>query len=130
MPGTPAQTSYAARPGMFALNTILTGAVTGGQVLGEWVFPWSAGRIAGMEFNAGVAGTGGGSTVLGIAINGTPIFGSGTPPTLAATSTGRFTQTPPPTRALKYGDLITVSVTTVSTTGHARVSGSLAVEGQ
>lgn len=128
MPGTPGGSSYAA-VSMFPAFSGATGAVTAAQVLSETVFPWFSGRIGGMEFSAVTAGTGGGNTVLDVLLNGTSIWtNAADKPTLLATATGRFTQAAPNVKGLKYGDRLTVIALTVSTTGHARVSGAVALE--
>lgn len=129
MPGFKASSSYAAIGHLPAFSGA-TGAVVANQVLAEMVFPWHSGRIGGAEFYAVTAGTGGGNTVLDILLNGTSIFAAaGDKPTLlAVTAAAAFAMNPPSVRALKFGDRITVIALTVSTTGHARVSGSVALE--
>ena len=94
------------------------------------IFPWHSGKIAGAEFYAVTAGTGGGNTVLDILVNGTSVFGAaGDKPTLlAVTATAPFVMSPPTAKALRFGDRITVICLSVSSTGHARVSGAVALE--
>jgi hypothetical protein len=129
MPGTPGGSSYASL-GVFSAFSGATGAVTAAQVLAEMTFPFAAGKIGGMEFFAVTAGTGGGNTVLDVLLNGTSIWtAAGDKPTLlAVTANGRFTQASPNVKALRYGDRITIIALTVSSTGHARVSGAVALE--
>jgi len=104
------------------------GAMTAAQVLAETTVA-HYGRIGGIIANAVTAGTGGGNTVLDVLLNGTSIFTvTASRPTLLATSTGNFTSKVPNTRGVKPGDRITVICLSVSTTGHARVSGEVCLE--
>jgi hypothetical protein len=127
MPGFKAGSSYAA---LAMVPAFKLAAVAAADVLGEIIFPWHSGRIAGAEFYAVTAGTGAGNTVLDILLNGTSIFAAaGDKPTLlAVTAAGAFAMNPPTVRALKFGDRITVICLSVSSTGHARVSGAVALE--
>lgn len=104
-------------------------AVTAGQFFVEKVVT-SVGRIGGIQANAATAGTGVGNTVLDVLLNGTSIWTvSGDRPTLAAASTGAFASKPPATRlAIKPGDILALKVASISTTGHARLSLSVALE--
>lgn len=89
------------------------------------VFP---GRIGAIKAYAATAGTGGGNGVIDVLLNGTSIWTTaGNRPTLAATSTGEFANTAPDTRGFQPGDRITISGT-ISSTGHARLSISVALE--
>lgn len=128
MPGFRGGSSYAA-VGFLNGFSGATGATTASQVLAEMVFPWDAGRIGGIDANAVTAGTGAGNTVLDVLINGTSIWSNTADrPTLAATSTGRFTMAAANSRGLRYGDRVTITVASVSTTGHARVAASVGLE--
>jgi hypothetical protein len=129
MPGFKAGSSYAAIGALTAFSGA-TGAVVANQVLAEMIFPWHSGHIAGAEFYAVTAGTGGGSTTLDILLNGTSVFAAAgdKPVLLAATAAAAFAMSPPTVKGLKFGDRITIIVLTVSTTGHARVSGAVALE--
>ena len=105
-----------------------TAAVTAGQVLGE-ITVAHYGRINGLAASAVTAGTGAGNTVLDVQKNGTSIYTVvASRPTLAAASTGLFTNKQANVRNLVPGDRITVTCLSISTTGHARVSGQLCIE--
>ena len=106
-----------------------TGAVTAGQVLQEITVAHD-GRIGGIVANGATAGTGAGNTVLDVQINGVSIYTGVTAnrPTLAATSTGLFSNGNPATRELKKGSVLTVVALSISTTGHARISGEVCIE--
>lgn len=135
MPGASAGSSYAACGHLPVFNLA---AVTAAQVLAETFFPWSSGKIAGVSFGAVTPGTGGGNTVLDILINGVSAYTTtaNRPTLLAVTgSTGapasggaRFSAGQPDIRTLRYDDRITVIVQSISSTGHARLSGSVAFE--
>lgn len=129
MPGFKAGSSYAAM-GNVPVFSGATGAVVANQVLAEMIFPWHSGKIAGAEFYATTAGTGGGNTTLDILLNGTSIFAAAgdKPVLLAVTAAAFFAMNPPSVRALKFGDRITVIALSVSTTGHARIAGAVALE--
>lgn len=107
-------------------------AVTANEVLTEYVST-VFGRITGIKFLAVVAGTGAGSTVGDVLINGTSVWATAAnKPTLAAASTGEFNNaTPDPGRpGVRPGDRVTLQINTVpATTGHARVMASAAIEG-
>ena len=106
-----------------------TGAVTAGQVLTEWS-SCVYGRIGGFSAQAQTAGSGAGNTVLDVQITGTSIYTvTASRPTLASASTGQFTNAKANIRAIRPGDRVTVLVLSIpATTGHARVSGTVAVE--
>jgi hypothetical protein len=106
-------------------------AVTAAQVLFEYVSPCFA-RLTGIKFLAVTAGTGGANTVGDVLINGTSVWANvANKPTLAATSTGEFANSVPDpnTRSVRPGDRITLQINTVSTTGHARLMATVALEG-
>jgi hypothetical protein len=103
-------------------------AVTAGQVLSEHVLAHDA-RLGGVAAYASTAGTGLGDTVLDVLKNGTSIWAAtGDRPTLAATSTGAFANAAPSHRAAQAGDLLTLKVASISSTGHARVALAIALE--
>ena len=106
-------------------------AVTAAQVLNEYVVT-CFGRITGIKFLAVTAGTGGGNTVGDVLVNGTSIWATaGNKPTLAAVSTGEFANTvgDPNKVGVRPGDRITLQVTSVSSTGHARLMATVSIEG-
>jgi hypothetical protein len=126
MPGYRGGSSYAAAG---IINGYSAAAVTAGQNLSEARFPWTSGRIGGIEAGAGVAGTGAGTTVLDVLVNGVSIWNTaGDRPTLLATSTGTFAMNPPNAKGLRYGDLVQLQVASVSTTGHARQALTVGLE--
>jgi hypothetical protein len=125
MPGTPAGSSYAA---VTALPVWVVGVLATSTTYAAMVFPWSAGRIGGMEFNLGTLGTGTG-TVLDVFVNGASIWTTAADrPTIAVSTTGRFTQAPPNVKGLKYGDLIAIRTSATVGTSAAGLSGALALE--
>ena len=102
-------------------------AVTAGLLLWRYVAV-SYGRVRGVKFRAETAGTGGGNTVCDIQINGTSIWSvAANKPTLAATSTGEFTNSDPDVGAFHPGDRIDMLVSSISTTGHAQLMGTGAI---
>lgn len=124
MPGT--------RSNANPVRTVLVGyssaAVTASQNLLEHVVLFPA-RIGAIKAYAETAGTGGGNTVLDVTINGTTAFTTaGNKPTLAATSTGEFANVNPEVRGLMPGDRVRLMVASISTTGHARLNLSVALE--
>jgi hypothetical protein len=128
MAGFKGEASYASIGSLIGFSGA-TGAVTAGQVLTEMSYPLHSGRIAGLSVQAVTAGTGAGSTVVDVLLNGVSIFGAaGDKPTLSAVATGVFAMSPPAVRALKYEDRISIIVLSVSTTGHARLSATLAFQ--
>jgi hypothetical protein len=127
MPGTRAQAKN-------VCDTVVgysSAAVTAAQVLNEYVCV-NFGRLTGIKFFAVTAGTGGGNTVGDVLINGTTIWATaGNKPTLLATSTGEFNNAVPDanTRSVRPGDRVTIQVNSVSSTGHARLMATVAIEG-
>lgn len=102
-------------------------AVTAAQVLTEFTAPFAA-RIAAVVVNGTTAGTGVGNTVLDVMINGVTAYTTtANRPTLLATATGAFANVNPDIRAIRAGNVIQVKVASVSTTGHAMVSASVAL---
>lgn len=99
-------------------------AVTANQILNEVVVPVRC-EIGALTATAVTAGTGAGSTVLDVLLNGTSIWATAAnKPTLAAASTGEFASTKPDagTNACRPGDRLTLQVSSIpATTGHARV---------
>lgn len=128
MPGTRAQSKN-------IIDTIAgysNAAVTAGQVLNEWVTV-AYGRLTGIKMLAVVAGSGAGSTVGDVLVNGTSIWSNAANrPTLASASTGEANNTvaDPGRGAVRPGDRITLQINTIpATTGHARVMMTAALEG-
>jgi hypothetical protein len=103
-------------------------ATTAGQYLTELQMPFAA-RLGGIQATAQLAGSGAGSTVLDVLINGTSIWTTtASRPTLLALSTGSFAVVSPGARTLKRGDRLSLLVAAISTTGHARVALTVAIE--
>jgi hypothetical protein len=128
MPGTRAQSKN-------VIDTIAgysNAAVTAGQILQEWV-AIAFGRMTGIKFFAVTAGVGAGNTVGDVLINGTSVWANAAnKPTLATASTGEFNNAiaDANNRAVRPGDRITLQINSIpATTGHARVMGTVAVEG-
>lgn len=124
MPGTKSN-AYPIRHIVEAHNV---GAVTAGLYLKEHVVVAPM-RIGAVKVYATTAGTGGGNTVVDVLKNGVSVYAAaGDKPTLAAISTGEFANVAPATRALQPGDVIAIQVASISTTGHARLAASVALE--
>lgn len=104
-------------------------AVTASQYLEETVVLFPC-RLTAVKVYATTAGTGGGNTVVDLLKNGTSVWAAaGNRPTLAATSTGEFTNTRPDRgAALNAGDVLAFQVASISATGHARLAASAALE--
>jgi len=103
-------------------------AVTAAQILNEYVIV-CFGRITGIKFYAQTAG--GGACVGDVLVNGTSIWSvAGSKPTLAS-GTGEFTNAvgDPGRVGVRPGDRVTVQINSITTTGPARVSASVAIEG-
>ncbi len=116
----------ASSAGLF--NGAIGGAVLADQVLRDAVLPFNC-RLGGVRARAETAGSGAGTTVLDILKNGTSVWhATGDRPTLAAGATGAFTNQAPDVRHCVAGDRLSITVASVSTTGHARVSCSIALE--
>jgi len=115
MPGTRAQ-GYS--------NT----AVAAAQILSEYVSV-VFGRITGIKFYAATAG--GGACVGDVLLNGTSIWANAASRPTLASGTGEFTNSVPDpgSRGIRPGDRITVQINTITTTGPARVSATVAIEG-
>lgn len=116
----------------FATREIVQGysaaAVTAAQVLHRFVATCRC-RVGAVKVNAGAAGTGAGNTVMELKKNGTTMYtAAANRPTLAATSTGEFANTNPDVRELAPGDVMTLECASVSDSGHAQVSYSVALE--
>jgi len=127
MPGTRAQ----AKNTVNAIFGYSNAAVTASQFLTEFVCV-SFGRITGIKVYATTAGTGGGNTVVDVLVNGTSIWASaGNKPTLLATSTGEFANAigDPGKVGLRPGDRVAIQVASISSTGHARLTSTVAIEG-
>jgi hypothetical protein len=127
MPGTRAQ----------AKNTVnvITGysnaAVTASQFLTEFVCV-SFARITGIKVYASTAGTGGATTVVDVLVNGASIWATaGNKPTLLATATGEFANAvgDPGKVGVRPGDRVAIQVLSISSTGHARLMATVALEG-
>jgi hypothetical protein len=103
-------------------------AVAAAQILNEYVVV-VFGRITGIKFYAATAG--GGACVGDVLINGTSIWAAaGNKPTLAS-GAGEFTNSvgDPGKTGVRPGDRVTVQINTITTTGPARVSATVAIEG-
>lgn len=104
-------------------------AATAATYVGETpvLFPC---RLTAVKVYAATAGTGGGNTVIDLLKNGVSVWSSAANrPTLAATSTGEFTNTAPNRgAALNPGDLLSFYIDTISATGHARLACAAALE--
>ena len=124
MPGTRAQ----AKNIVDTVAGYSNAAVTAAQILNEYVIV-CFGRITGIKFYAQTAG--GGACVGDVLVNGTSIWATaGNRPTLAS-GTGEFTNAvgDPNKVGIRPGDRITVQINTITTTGPARVSATVAIEG-
>jgi hypothetical protein len=127
MPGTRAQSKN-------IIDTIAgysNAAVVASQFLTEWIVV-AYGRITGIKVYAVTAGTGGANTVVDVLVNGTSIWATaGNKPTLLATSTGEFANAvgDPNKTGVRPGDRISIQVASISSTGHARLSATVALEG-
>lgn len=127
MPGTRTQ----AKDVVDTVQGYSSTAVTAAQILFEYVSPLF-GRISGIKFYGVTAGSGGGNTVADVLLNGTSVWANAANrPTLAATSTGEFNNAvaDAASRGIRPGDRLTLQVNSVSTTGHARLMGVVAIEG-
>jgi hypothetical protein len=106
-------------------------AVTAAQVLTAPQPAYIAtfnGRVYAVKAYAGVAGTGGGNTVLDVQINGQSVWAvASAQPTLLATSTGEFNNAIGSRGSFRAGDRITLLVTSISTTGHGQLSVAVAL---
>jgi len=125
MAGTTAK-AHAVRQVLTAYSSGAVSAAT----LTEYVMTFK-GKIIGVAADAETAGAGVGDTVLDITVNGTSIWSlEANRPTLAAASTGAFANAIPraTARNVKAGDIVILSVASISDTGHARLSLSAAVE--
>ena len=128
MPGTRAQ----AKNIIELVSGYSNAAVTANQYLWEFVSV-SYGRLTGIKTYATTAGSGAGNTVVDVFVNGTSIWGNvANKPTLAAASTGEFANTigDPGKVGIRPGDRIAIQVITIpATTGHARLTATVALEG-
>jgi hypothetical protein len=125
MPGTRAQ-------GKSVADTIWGGssaAVTAAQNL--ITVPYVAtfnGRIQAVKVYGGTAGTGGGNTVCDVTVNGTSIWSqAAAKPTLLATATGEFNNAIGDRGSFKAGDRINLLVSSISSTGQAALSMTVAL---
>jgi len=123
MPGTRVQTNSVCD----SIQGYSSTAVTATQILWKYIAV-TYGRLKGIKFYGGTAGTGGGNTVCDITINGTSVWSvAGNKPTLLATATGEFANSDPDVGSFRPGDRIVMSVLSISTTGHADLYGVAAV---
>lgn len=104
-------------------------AATAATYVGEEVILFPC-RLTAVKVYASTAGTGGGNTTIDLLKNGTSVWSAaGNRPTLAATSTGEFANTAPNRgTALNPGDVLSFYIDTISTTGHARLACTAALE--
>lgn len=100
------------------------------QYLAMWGPAGFNARIGSIQCYAGIAGSGTGSTVIDVLLNGKSIWiRPGDRPTLAATSTGPFSFAQPTVRTLKVGDIIDIQVDQVPTgAGPKLVRATLTIE--
>jgi hypothetical protein len=127
MPGTRAQAKNISAS-IFGYSNA---AVTASQFLTEFVVV-AFGRLTGIKVYAATAGTGGSNTVVDVLVNGTSIWATaGNKPTLLATSTGEFANAvgDPNKVGVRPGDRVSLQVASISSTGHARLSATVAIEG-
>lgn len=116
----------------FPVRHIFTGyssaAVTASLVLSEMVVPFD-GQIRAVKVLGVTAGTGAGNTVVDLQKNGVTMYSTAANrPTLAAASTGEFANATPDIKSVQKGDRLTWIVSSISTTGHARLMASAALE--
>lgn len=99
----------------FYQNAELTDAVTNWA---EFVSPFAC-RIVDVIAHSNAAGSGGTSTIMDVHINGTTIYTTqGNRPTLLAADDGMYTEAAPPDiDRIDAGDIVTVDVDQVATTG-------------
>ena len=124
MPGTRVQTSSICD----SIQGYNSAAVTAGLILWKYIAV-SFGRVKGVKAFGGTAGAGAGNTVLDITRNGTSIWSvAANKPTLAAASTGEFTNSDPDVGNFGPGDRLVMTVSSIpATTGHADVYMTAAV---
>lgn len=111
------------------IDTYNSGAVTASLILTERVMNFN-GRISGVVVYAGTAGTGAGNGTVDVQVNGVSIWADAANiPTLAATSTGEFTNAKPSTNlaTVRKGDVVKL-VAGISDSGHARLMCSVGIE--
>lgn len=124
MPGTRSN----ANPVRHVVSGYSNAAVAAAAYLAEFVAPFSC-RIGAIKVSAATAGTGVGNTVVDVLINGVTAFTTvANKPTLLATATGEFASTSPDVRGIQAGDVVAIQVASISTTGHARLRASVALE--
>jgi|SRR5215831_7132768 len=124
MPGTRAQ----AKNIVDTVACYSNAAVAAAQILNEYVTV-VFGRITAVKFYAQTAG--GGACVGDVLVNGTSIWSvAGNKPTLAS-GTGEFNNAigDPGRVGVRPGDRITVQINSITTTGPARLSATVAIEG-
>lgn len=123
MPGFGAGSSYAS----CGVLPVYQASPSGTGIFAAMVFPFAAGRIAGVEFNVATAGTTT-ANVVDVQINGASIWSAaGNRPTGAIATAGRLVTAPANVRGLKFGDIITV-VGVTNGSGAAGLSGAVALE--
>ena len=124
MPGTRAQ----AKNIVDTVAGYSNAAVTAAQILNEYVIV-CFGRITGIKFYAQTAG--GGACVGDVLVNGTSIWANAASRPTLASGTGEFTNAvgDPGRVGVRPGDRVTVQINSITTTGPARVSASVAIEG-
>jgi len=127
MPGTRA-------PGKSVADVLVGGsnaAVTAAQNLlfaPALIAPFN-GRVGAVKVYANTAGTGGGNTVVDVLVNGTSIWSvAAAKPTLLATATGEFANAIGDRGSFRAGDRVTVTVASISSTGHAALSVAVALQ--
>lgn len=105
-----------------------TYAVAANLYFGEWPIPQAC-VLGGIKVHAGTAGSGAGSTVVDVLLNGVSVYKNATDrPTLAALSTGEFANVLPARRRIAVGDVLAIKVASTSATGHARLGVGISLE--
>jgi hypothetical protein len=121
------------RTGASKVAAVLRGysnaAVTANQYLTEEPVLFPA-RIGAVKVRAETAGSGVGSTVVDVLLNGASVYTTaGNRPTIAAASTGEATNTRPNAVSVQPGDVLAWRVISVPAgSGHARVSAACSLE--
>ena len=106
----------------------ITAALTTGTEKWEWIVPFSC-KILDVICDSATAGSGGTSDIIDVNLNGTTIYTTqGNRPTLLAADTGMFTEAgEPEVTGLVAGDIISLDVDQVASTGSARFKIAIVV---
>jgi hypothetical protein len=110
------------------LEWYLNGALTTGSNKKEWIVPFF-GRILDVICDSEVAGSGGVSDIIDIHLNGTTIYTTqARRPTLVVGDTGMFAEAAEPEiRNLRPGDILSLDVDQIATTGSSRFKAAIVV---